>query len=78
MGKPHHDVPQTRPMFVESVECLAKSCELGVPQSFHNLGIMYNRGDGVRQNREKQKYYEEKAAEFTTCSFSMNFGSTTE
>ena len=55
MGKPYHSVPQTRLMFAEYIEHLEKSSELGVPQSFHNLEIMYNRGDGVKHNPEKQK-----------------------
>jgi tetratricopeptide (TPR) repeat protein len=43
-------------------KCLIKGAELGNVDAHHNLGVMYERGQGVEKDEEKAVYYYEKAA----------------
>lgn len=50
-------------------ELLKQDCDEGNSHACNNLGVMYERGEGMRQNKyEALKYYE------MACSLHANFG----
>ena len=45
----------------EAFEFSKKGCELGHMASCHNLSLMYDKGEGVKQDLEKAKEYKQLA-----------------
>jgi TPR repeat protein len=43
-------------------EYWAKAAELGFAEAHHNLGVAYDRGEGVEKDKEKAVYHYERAA----------------
>lgn len=47
----------------EAYKYLVEAADLGNPESQYNLGVMYDRGVVVEENKEQAKYWYKKAAD---------------
>jgi TPR repeat protein len=58
----------------KAIELLHRAAELGSAQAYHSLGVIFDNGDGVDEDKVKAKQYFEKAAMGGFASSRLNLG----